>query len=98
MTRSLIASVGFWQHAFTSAGRNVNVNHASWAGDWPWSCCCERMVVRLDIFRTQRLAWAWRCMGVQEVNFGSRLVAVLATAQSRHDLGDIQSGGNIWSM
>ena len=98
MTRSLIVSVGFQQCAFTSTGRNVIANHASWAGDWPQSCCCERTAVRLDILRTQRLAWAWRYTGVQEVNFGSRLVAVLAMAQSRHDLGDIQLGGNIWSM
>ena len=97
MTRSLIASVGFRQRAFTGADRNVNANRASWAGDWPRSCCCERMAVRLGIRRTGRLAWAWRYAGVQEVNFGNGLVAVLATARSGHDLGDIRSGGNIWS-
>ena len=50
-----------------------------------------------DILRTRELAWAWRYACVQEVNFGNGLVAVLATARSGHDLGDIRSGGNIWS-
>ena len=51
----------------------------------------------MDILRTRRFAWAWRYAGVQEVNFGNGFVAVLATARSGHDLGDIRSGGNIWS-
>ena len=45
------------------------------------------------ILRTRGLAWAWRYACVQEVNFGSRLAAVLATARSGHDLGDIQLVG-----
>ena len=51
----------------------------------------------MDILRTRRFVWAWRYAGVQEVNFGNGFVAVLATARSGHDLGDIRSGGNIWS-
>jgi hypothetical protein len=45
-----------------------------------------------DIFRTRGLSWVWRYTCVQEVSFGNGLVAVLATARSRHDLGDIRSG------
>ena len=97
MTRSLIASVGFRHRAFTGADKRADTSRASWAGDWPRSCCCERMVAMQDILRTRGLAWAWRYACVQEVNFGNGLVAVLATARSGHDLGDIRSGGNIWS-
>ena len=50
-----------------------------------------------DILWTRGLAWAWRYACVQEVNLGSRLVAVLASRRGL-DLGDIRSGGNIWSM
>ena len=41
---------------------------------------------------TRGLAWAWRYAGVQEVSIGNGSVAVLATARSGHDLGDIRSG------
>ena len=57
------------------------------------------MGIRLDILRTQRLAWAWRCAGVQEAgNLGNRPYVVPAWHRNWHDLGAISRGGRVWSM
>ena len=56
------------------------------------------MVVRLDILRTRRLAWAWRCAGVQEAgNLGNGPYVVPAWHRCRLVLGAISKGGGVWS-
>ena len=53
----------------------------------------------MDILRTRRLAWAWRCAGVQEAgNLGNGLYVVPAWHNHRLVLGAISRGGGVRSM